>query len=855
MPEESAAQWARRHIDAGAIVLTPNPSWALQLCDQIVGQAALQPPVYSVDAWLQVLWNDAALSGVEPFDRCALLMPAQERALWRHVVEQDESIHGDAAAALARLCQDAWNRCGLFGLDWSHSALAGYRFCSWAERFDAVCGAAGAVSRTRAMQLLIEHGDALAGSVSGAALYGFVPEHADEVEPEPTPLLRELIGKLTGAGQGAPEIFPFDPGGDIEISEAEPCDSLEAQLRCAARWALAHPDDGMRLVVPGLSRQADLVRRILRAHLAEDEWVVHAPTLLSSLSEFGHFEEWLRIAVGPISGERLACTLEEFFGHCCDGPQVHQYERLQHRIRSDRRVRYSLQELIDLLEGEPSEPAQVLASSLRRLRIWPERAPLGEWAQLFHAEIEALFRGRTETRLRLNRLLDNLWAMQGVLGMQGLGVDQGLSWLRWQADAERLMPQSGANARIQVHEPLTALAQRTDCIWLTQFDNRHWPTARRFNTLLPADIQRELGMPGTSEEANWNFAVHLFGRLAACGETVCVSRNASEGISPLVHAGGCRVHPAEPAAVPDDAPAVRTECRDALEPLAMHRGEQLQDSYVDSLAWIVADPLAAFARTRLGAVPHDEGLWPINALHTGTLLHSLLGRLNPAGRMPDARVSDVQHLLGNFEPDLPEALRLPLIELLGQSLCQWVEQQEGGQLVRGAVVEALEHTLKGEDDFGIPYTVRLDRIDKLPGDARLIVDYKSSFRGSVPSIDETGELVFSDMSQVQLAVYADLYRRMHPDTELAGVMLAVLNPLDPEAAPSLRGVIDSGFEADVVGKHRRVLGVDMPAWLDAAGRAVDGLRELRARPDPHARGRGLPGQRDPYQLLRDWGSI
>ncbi|MBF2754257.1 MAG: PD-(D/E)XK nuclease family protein [Gammaproteobacteria bacterium AqS3] len=854
MPEQSAVQWARRHIEAGAIVLTPNPSWALQLCGELVDQAALQPPVHSVDDWLKTLWNDAALSAISPFDRCALLSSAQERALWRYVVEQDETIHGDAAAALARLCQDAWNRCGLFGLDWSDAALNGYRFCSWAERFDALCESAGTLSRTRAMQLLIEHGDALAGSLSGAVLYGFVPEHADEVEPEPTPLLRELIGRLTGVVQSAPEIYAFAPGGDIEIVEAEPCDNLEAQLRTAARWALAHPDASMRLVVPGLSGQAALVRRILRAHLPEDEWTVHTPMALSGTSEFEHFEEWLHLAVAPISSERLVRALEEFFGHCCDGPLVRQYDRLQRRIRSDRRVRYSLRDIIELLEGESSELVQVLAASLKRLRRWPGRAPLGEWAQLFNAEADALFRERTDTRRQLGALLDNLWAMQGVLGTLEFGADQGLSWLCWLADAQRLRLRPAPHARIHVHEPLTAITRQVDCVWLTQFDNRHWPTARRFNALLPADTQRELGMPGTSEEANWNFAVHLFGRMAACGSAVYVSRNASEGISPLVHAGRCRVRPAEPIAPPAEVPAVRTERLDSLEPLAMGQGEALQDSYVDSLAWLIADPLVAFARTRLGVIPHEEAMLPVNSLYTGIALHSLLQSLNPAGRAASAKISDVKRILSDFEPNIPQALRAPFVELLDESLCQWVELQEGGQLVEGAVVEAVEHTLSGEDDFGVPYTVRLDRIDKLPGGERLIIDYKSSFKAAMPAGDESGRLVFSDMRQVQLAVYADLYRRQHPDARLAGVMLAALNPLEPDATPTLTGVIDEGYRDDVIGKHRRVVGVDMSAWLDAAQQAVDELRERRARPDPHAQGRGLPFQQDPYQLLRDWGS-
>ena len=74
---------------------------------------------------------------------------------------------------------------------------------------------------------------------------------------------------------------------------------------------------------------------------------------------------------------------------------------------------------------------------------------------------------------------------------------------------ETVFQAEAPQAPIQVLGALEAAGMQFDAVWLLGMDDQSWPPSAAPNPLLPARLQRELGMPHASAQRELLFARHL----------------------------------------------------------------------------------------------------------------------------------------------------------------------------------------------------------------------------------------------------------------------------------------------------------------------------------------------------------
>ena len=94
-------------------------------------------------------------------------------------------------------------------------------------------------------------------------------------------------------------------------------------------------------------------------------------------------------------------------------------------------------------------------------------------------------------------------------------------------------PQSSIKP-VQILGILEAAGMSFDAVWLLGMDDKNWPPAPRPNPLLPAGLQRELGMPQASAEHELAFATGLMQGLERSAGTLIASYAQADADQPLL---------------------------------------------------------------------------------------------------------------------------------------------------------------------------------------------------------------------------------------------------------------------------------------------------------------------------------
>ena len=186
----------------------------------------------------------------------------------------------------------------------------------------------------------------------------------------------------------------------------------------------------------------------------------------------------------------------------------------------------------------------------------------------------------------------------------------------------------------------------------------------------------------------------------------------------------------------------------------------------------------------------------------GNQLHWLMEQLLPAGAsaLPDTLSEEVlEQLKAKLDEELPPTQRAVAGEVLVQTVERWREYER--DLEWEYRVEQTETLLEGRDHCGIPYRVKLDRVDSW-GDKKVILDYKSGSAGAA-GIMPLGK------NGIQLALYGIFYKQEHgcPD----GLLYAWMDM--GGGSPALAGILDESLQDALKNPGRRVQFVNMQEYL------------------------------------------
>ncbi|NHA14469.1 PD-(D/E)XK nuclease family protein [Thioalkalivibrio sp. XN279] len=532
------------------------------------------------------------------------------------------------------------------------------------------------------------------------------------------------------------------------------------ELAAAAHWARMrleeNPSARIGLIVPDLGAHAPLLERLLDDALAPQRlWPgrEHDPrpwniSLALPLAESPVVDAAMRLlgcAQGPMNLAEVSRVLRSPFlaGATTEAPQRARLEAwlrehgsepvtpgaLMAGLRGDGRA-----PACPLLERGLSAAQEIVAGGQRRRRPsdwaagfvralgqlgWPGETPPGstEW-QAVQAWAEAL---------------------DALASLDSLGpsftYSEALQRLR-RILAERRFQAESPDVPVQVLGIPETAGMQFDAIWVTGLHDGVLPASVRPSPLLPASLQRELGMPRACPDTEQVLARRLVEQLGAAAAEACFSYPLSDGDEPLRPSPVlARLGTPEAGAEVPGGIALRTfaarrvaEVRDVRGPAVA--GEVRGGSNL--LADQSACPFRAFALHRLHARPLESPRSGVDPRRRGSFLHDALRilwagwqqRAVAAAAGPAARAAAIRAALRSASArnlaDQPRGL-------------MEIEIEAGAQVIEALLAIDLERpefeVVACEHPFEItlgPLRVRgrMDRVDRV-GAGLLVIDYKT----------------------------------------------------------------------------------------------------------------------------------
>lgn len=731
-------------------------------------------PMQTAEVFVRELAQRAAAQQALQGERAAApLSAAETELLWRIVVAEarrDVPLLREAEAA--RQAAEAWRLCQAYGLQLPLDGTTPdiERFNQWAQTYRERLRGLGRIDAGDAWQRVL---DQLAGGAVRAprwiVLAGF-----DEVPPA----TQALFAALRDAGS---EVLRWQPPRHVAALRRVPAANGEQELRAAAQWALerarVQPQARIAVVVPDLgARRADVLRvfdevlcpqrSVLDANPPERPYNLSLGQSLAELGIVSAAAQILQLCVGGIAlGEATALLTAPYWG---DGAaDVLARAQVDRELRDEAEWQVSLQVLRRRAWRHPALVAlfdRLVAASAQR-----DRADAGVWAERFSRWLEAagwpgprpLGSAEYQALEAWRELLHELGGVGRVLGR--VPASAALLQLQ-QLLARRVFQPQTPPVNIQVLGALEARGMDFDALWVAGLDDQHWPPGGRPNPFIPFALQRALAMPHASTAQELIWARHCTEQWRSAAPEVVFSWPLSDGDqqlqpSPLIADvaldAGATVATLPPVWTLSARSGHLVRLADAYAP------PPLRDRAVPGGARLIGDqarcPFRANAVHRLGVQPWPRPGYGPNPADRGQLLHRVLERLwrelrdhatllaldaaTLAARVQETVEQTVRELAERAPQRMTPAFQRLEVERLSARIVEWLALE--AQRTPFSVVEVEGAGI--DDDATRPSTLhafgdillslRADRVDRLEGGGRLVIDYKSGARKKAPWAD------------------------------------------------------------------------------------------------------------------------
>lgn len=748
-------------IEQDFVLLTPNLRLARRIKaqwdarQQAAGRQAWKPlPVYALESWLQICWQQRCLR--EPGLRRTLLPGGPVLHLWQQVIEADQRqsdyqlLGAEAAASLAQQARSHLLRWQVSTAD--PATASEFRldadcetYLRWLNAFESTLASGGFATTLDALSLLAK-AEPRSGSEERprVLLIAF-----DEVPPLLNAALSvccEEVLELPGAAERADQYATAYP-------------DRSAELAAVARWVRQtceqDPQASIGVVLDDMRGDRQRLEYLLRREFdCLDSQYATLPVNFStgwSLAEVPAVRDALvalETAARQVPMDSVLTLLRSRF---LDLPDRHSPEALEFvaNLHDHGREQVDSGALRSLAAG--LRLGEILLSVSARRDLQQSAAP-SLWAGRFH-ELLALWGWPGNTGLdsleyqqveQWHGVLEQLAAFDAVSGP--LDFAGALRLLRRSCQDASFQPRT-ADSTVQVLGPLEAAGLQFDHLWLCGLQASQWPAPARPNPFLPVSLQRRLGMPHASAEREWLYVGGLLKQYAGSCRTL--------------HASYCQSvdgAPELPSALLEDFQWQQTETGQRL-PNAWQRQwlerdtVQLFDSSAPAISAaelatikggsaLIEDqshcPFRAFARRRLGLQPLSEPSLALNAAERGNLLHRALyiiwERLGDstalAALTENAQASLVSEAVEASFESLPTPRRLAVgSACIGQEnlhlhrvLAEWLAVEREREAF---IVVAREQQV--EVDLGsLHLRLQVDRVDRVTqAEAVVIIDYKT----------------------------------------------------------------------------------------------------------------------------------
>lgn len=754
-------------------VLTPNRRLSRFVQQQYAGyqrsrdrQAWPTLPCYSINGWLQSLWEQLQQSYYRDCDRI-LLKPVQETLIWERIIQQSSQgrnlLNPRQTAVVA---VDAWHKSLQWQMDverFSNRQADFALFKRWADCYRDVCRDS---KYTDSSQIISNLQQALTDSMlplpNALALYGF-----DVITPK-------IQGLLDNFAEQGVDVYPVDITRKAEVRRIQ-LDDEDTEILTAARWAaglLAKHNGSLQLqigiVVPQLATLSTRVERLLNNVFEPQHLLISKARHVSgfNLSAAQPLAETplVRAALNVLQLNRGELDME-LVSHILRSPFIGDPKELGRRAILDAELRSrALSIRISALRaaagnsgGRNKDNTSGCPDLFRRLQDFnrlqrsghgQKRMP-SEWAVLFAGQLHVLGwpGSRNLDSLEFQQIhhwhevLEQLAGLDGVCGPGDLNAV--LVQLRQLAFQYPFHART-ARSPVQVLGMLEAAGMMFDYVWVTHMDDRNWPMAPQPNPLIPVRRQMELQMPRVSVEAELQFARNMTKRLAGSAGQVIFSCSRYRGDQEL-----------RPSPLIEDYTCITTEQLDLVPPVDYYRelyGVTELAATMDDQAPRITGPAAvrggtqiikdqaacpfrALARHRLHAREIEQAQPGISPAEHGRLLHRALENIwRRLGSQHELLQLGEAELDACIDEAITESfLILPASSKPGKRL----QDMEGRRLYalartwldlerkRRPFSVAFNESERELVLAGLPLLVRYDRVDELEDGSLFVIDYKT----------------------------------------------------------------------------------------------------------------------------------
>ncbi len=458
---------------------------------------------------------------------------------------------------------------------------------------------------------------------------------------------------------------------------------------------------------------------------------------------------------------------------------------------------------------------RVVASITKRRRELPKSASPADWAIYVDEFLKACQWPGEDTLSSFDFQLVNRWRellndlARLDLVSPAMSYKAAIHRLELMAAGTVFQPESEGRA-VQLMGPLEASGAEFDAIWISGLSAANWPPPGNPSPLVARSLQRQKGMPDAEPSDTLAYAQRMLVRLGSAADKVVCSYaltedDAEQSASGLLLALGAKDEAAQPdpgwhaATLSKRGAAVVVE-----ESVPKITPEERVSGGAGTIQRQMTDPIAAFIVGRLGVRNLQAQAVGLPALLRGNIIHDALHKLyidapsrgdicgwsgdDTRGRIAAALDAAFARHERNSDIVLMELLKLER-ERVDELLHNFVAID----LARGEFsIAAVEHEVTFAE-AGVRLQLRVDRIDRLPDDSLVVLDYKTGAKKKFLQSD-------GQPREIQLIAYACAL-----DDPIAAVALVNIDSREVSFDGAGRGYTDeAGWHDSLADWQRQV---------------------------------------------------
>ena len=732
----------------------------------LAGEKAWEtPPIFSFSAWLRDVW-------LQSWPTRYLLSTLQCEKIWEQIIAQDASrldllhlqgIASQASQAFALIHEYRLPQHPKF-YELTDEAKT---FLWWTKKYEKRLASLGALDPCMLM-------DAVRNSMQEGKI-PTPPSLRVMGFEEQSPQLKVFLDFLLEKGTRVDFLSPVpDPETlenklDGETPQVREYENRQREAEACARWvrSIFQPGKRIGIVVPELEKYRTLLKRELAAELVpeyiftlDEQLLPFNISLASPLSQ----EPMIKMALDLLTVKTatvpvftfLSFIQSPFFGYAF--PPSQEISNFESKLRRKRILAIPLDRL-SLTYGNIPQVAP-LAETLKAWTLNSKRLLPGKWAEelseflkstgwpgksMASADQQSVLSKRHQAFEAWKDCLNELCSLNQILGP----INR-LEALNHLANITRSKPFQTKTPEhsIQVIGLLESSGMQFDHLWVMGCHSEALPAHPEPNPFIPYEIRSKFSVPRSNPQRELQFAEQSLSRLLVAAPDVHFSFPLHEGdmdleISPLLKRFPKGEETLYPSSRIKDQVLTLNDLEEFTEPAFLPATSSEKSLFatqgISSGYALLKDqvecPFRAFARHRLNSDRYQSPEVDFDSLDRGNVIHKAL-------ELFWEKTVNLENLLkiqGSLEQQLDqyvrEALKICSERTTGQAQFNQLEIERNVRVIHDWLhdVESKRldfKVLHNEENVsinlsGIKLTLRIDRIDEIPGKGLLLIDYKT----------------------------------------------------------------------------------------------------------------------------------